>query len=350
MGDVKLLQTLRMAIGYKQQSALATALVAADMISLRHTSAEAPQVQFLTESDAADFGKGIYPTQNFKKNRDVNFPLAGRLTSEWGAILSTFGLGKTTKTAAGTGWKYTSTQYNPNTDGLAMPVTTILAQIGSGVGAILDKAIIGCACEEFAISAKSGAGRDNSTFTSTWVGTGRSASPSSIVMPAFATEHALNAGGISALTINGINYLTANRFVTLDFGWKNNLRLDSGFHPGSGEQDGFQVRGRMRRGVPAITLKATVEAETGSAEEANLINQVEGTAVITFDGAQIGAGPEKHQFKITCHRVVPITNPIGENEGIATYGVEVQILEHASNGVITIEATCEQNNVLAIAS
>lgn len=350
MGDVKLLQTLRIAIGRKQQSALATPLVAADMVSLVQTSRETPQIQFMTEDNRDDFGKGIYPTQNFKKNLDSAFPIAGRLTSEWATILSTFGTGKTTKIAAGSGWKYTSVAYNPNTDGLAMPTTMVVAQIGSGATAILDKALLGCALEEFAIQAKSGAGRDNATFTSQWVGTGRYVKPSNIVMPAQLVEHDLNAGGMTSILINGINYLTSNRFASLDFSWKNNLRLDTGFFPGSGVQNGFQVRGRMRRGTPALSLKVRVEAETGSAEEDNLINQTEGTAVITFGGAVIGAGPDVHSFKITCPRVVPTVNNITENDDIAVYDMEFSMLEHSTNGIISFEAICEMNDVLAIAA
>lgn len=349
MGDIKLFQGIRMAIGFKQQTDLVTPHTAGDMWSLRHTSRDAPQPTFENESDKEDLGKGIYATQLFKKSVDANFSISGRLTSEWGAQLSAFGLAKTVKAAAGAGFKYTSTAFDPDTDGLAMPSTTILAKIGSGGTAILDKALIGMCCEEFGIQAKSGAGRDNSTFSSTWVGTGNYVKPSGIVMPTFASEHVLNAGGMTSITVNGVEYLTSKRFASIDLTWKNNLRLDSGYHPGSGVKDGFQIRGRMRRGVPDVTLKFVVEAETGSAEEQNLIDQVEGTSVITFAGAVIGGGPETHLLKFTHHRVVPKMNKVGEADGIASYEGEMEVLQHSVNGVLTIEAVCEQDNILAVA-
>jgi hypothetical protein len=54
---------------------------------------------------------------------------------------------------------------------------------------------------------------------------------------------------ISALTFNGINYLSggsAKQFVSMDASWENNFR--PGFFPGSGAQDGYQIQGRFEWG------------------------------------------------------------------------------------------------------
>ncbi|HXG33324.1 MAG TPA: hypothetical protein VNJ11_08160 [Bryobacteraceae bacterium] len=39
--------------------------------------------------------------------------------------------------------------------------------------------------------------------------------------------------------------LRAATLVSLELSFKNNLRLDSGFYPGSGTQDGAAIPGRM---------------------------------------------------------------------------------------------------------
>lgn len=346
-----LLQELRTAIGFHKQSAVGTALVAADCWSLRTTSRDMPQPVPVNESDREDLGKGVYATQLFKSHWNTAFPMNGRLTSEWASMLACFGLGKTTE---GTGTPSTAITYSCTApdlaaDGLDMPLTTIVAAIRQGGSAISDKALLDMACEEFGFQFNSGPGRDNAQFTSTWVGSGKHANPSTITLPALATEHSLNSGGISTLTILTINYLTSKRFVSANFSWKNNIRLDSGFYPGSGTQSGFQIRGRMRRGTPEVNFSCVVEAETGTAEESNLLSQTEGTVVLDCDGAQIGVGPATHQLKITLHRVVPRATQIAENDGIATYAIEFEVLQHSSNGVLTIETVCEKEEILTSA-
>lgn len=345
-----LLQEMKVALGFKKQADLETALVAADCVSLRTTNAELPQPVFNNEDDAADLGKGVYATQLFKSHLSAQFPMNGRLSSEWGAILAAFGLGNATKSAAGSGFKYTCTGPVFATAGLEMPSTTIVGAIRQGGSAVYDKALIGCCLEEFGIELRSGPGRDNATFSSSWVGSGRFASPSTITIPAAYGEHSLNAGNVTAMTLLGIDYLALARFVSVNFGWKNNIRTDSAYFPGSGSQNGYQVAGRMRRGQPGPTLSAVVEAVTGSAEQSNLENQTTGTGVITLEGAVIGAGPEKHTFKVTFHKLAAKASPIAEADGITTFQIEYTILEHASNGVLTIEATCEQDDILVAAS
>lgn len=342
-----LFQDFRMAIGFKKQSALQTPLVVGDMWSLRFTSQEPPNVEFVNDDDAQDLGKGVYVTQVFPSHINVPGGINGRLTSEWAAMLTCFGFGKTTKTAAGSGFKYTCVAPNFSTDGLEMPSTGIVAQIPEGGGTVTDKHLVGMACEEFGFQLNSGPGRDNAQFTSTWIGSGKFVSPSTITIPAFATEHPLNAGGIATLTIIGIDYLSNARFISFNFGLKNNIR--QGYFPGSGSQNNYQLQGRMRRGTPQITCTARVEAAAGSAEEANLLAQTEGTAVMTLNGAVIGAGPEVHQLKITLHRVTTKAAKIGQEDNIVTYDVDLSPMQHSTNGVVTTEVTCEKDAILTAA-
>ena len=336
-----LYQQLLLGLSYKKQVDLVTPLTAAEMWTLAATAVDLKATP-VNEDNAQDLGKGVYATKTFKSHMQAGGNWAGRLTSEAAAMLACFGVGARVKvgTTATGGFKYTATIPDLTVTGLNMPTATGVVQIGD----VSDKAIIGLACEEFGLSFKSGPGRDNATFTSNWVGTGQYAKPSGITLPAAYGEHSLNAGSLTTLALVGFDYIANDRFVDADFSWKNNMR--NGFFPGSGAQNGYQIWGRMRRGVPTITLKTTVECASGSSEEDALLANTEGTGLITIAGDQIGAGPEKHQVKISLARLAVKASEIGNADGLATYAVEYTVLQHATNGVGYIEVICEQDNVL----
>ncbi len=92
------------------------------------------------------------------------------------------------------------------------------------------------------------------------------------------------------MTFSGFNYLTNFRMIEIDFGWKNNIRDQSSYFPGSGSQAGFQLRGRMRRAAPTITLRTQVECDSGSSEEDLLIAGTPGTGTLTATGLVSSAG------------------------------------------------------------
>jgi len=344
--SVALLQEVIFGISYKKQVDLVTPLTATDMWSLRQTNSELIQSLPINEDDASDYGKGVYATTVFPSHKQAGGPWNGRLSSEAGAMLACFGMGKRTKTAttATGGFKYTCTQPNFVSDGLDMPSATMAVQIRTGGAAITDKAIIGACLEEWQIQLTKAPGRDSATFTSQWTGTGQDVKPSGIVIPATYAEHSMNAGALTSLSLVGFDYLANKRFSSCNFGLKNNIR--PGFFPGSGAQNGYQIEGRKRRGVPQFTLTARVECDSGSSEEDALLAQTEGTGVITLTGAQIASGPETHQFKITFQRLRVKTDKIGDDDGIATYDLEYTVLQHVTNGVVTIESICEQDNIL----
>jgi len=349
--SVALLQELRFAVGFKQQTDLVTPLVAADMVSLRQTNSELIQAQPINEDDSADYGKGVYATQTFPSHWQAAGPWNGRLSAEALAIITGFALGKYTSKAATTGvggFLYTYAEPIFSTDGIALPSTTMATQIRTGGSAITDKAIVGVACEEFGLTFRLGPGRDNAGFTSQWTGTGQNVKPSAIVMPTIYDENTMNAGGITELTLLGFDYLANKRFVSMDFKWKNNIRT-SGFFPGSGSQGGYQIQGRLRRGVPTITLTAVVECDSGSSEEDALLAQTTGTGVIHVTGAQVGAGPEFFGWKVTFHKLSVKSSPISDSDGIASYQLEYFLLQDSSLGVMTIEAITSLDDILTVA-
>lgn len=344
-----LLQEVRFAIGFKQQTDLVTPLVAADMWSLRQTNTDLIQATPVNEDDANDLGKGVYVTQTFPSHIESGGPWNGRLSSETGAMVSAFGVGKVAKSTVTGGFTYTIHEPTLATDGITLPVTTVCEQIRTGGDAITDKAQTGVACEEFGIELKQGPGRDNALFTSQWLGTGAFVKPSTITIPALTSEHTLNAGSVTTLTLLGFDYLANKRFVNVSFKWKNNIRDNSSYYPGSGSQSGYQLRGRIRRGVPTITLTAQVECDSGSNEEDLLLAQTEGTGTIELQGALLPSSTTHHGWKIQFFRMTVKSSKIADADGLATYNLEYFIMEHATNGVLQIDATCAQDSILEVA-
>jgi len=341
------IRELGLAIGFHKQSALQTALVAADMWALSQTSRAVGQPQLVLESNAADIGKGHeWATQLFKSNWDMPWSWDARLTSENAAMLAAFGLGVVSKATAGAGFKYTFIPLDPITDNLVMPVTTLVQAVRQGASDFFDFALIGMALNEFRVMLRQGPGRDNATMTSTWTGCGKFANPSTITLPNATVEHPLNAGGATTLTVSGVDYIANQRFVSMEFGWQNNPRLDSGFYPGSGSQDGASIRGRMRHGDRACFLNFVVEMEADSAERTKMEALTEGAANIVVAGDYLaGSAGAKHTLEVTWPRLIFKTTPIGETDGLITIAVDCEILKDPSDEVVTMEVTTLQDEI-----
>ena len=338
-----LIQEVRFGVAYKKQVDLVTPLTAADMWSLRQTNSDFIQAQPVNEDDANDYGKGVYITETFPSYIDSKGNWNGRLTSESAAMISAFGIGAATKATSGGGFKYTMVAPIFATDGLQLPATTMCLQIRTGGDAITDKALVGMVCEEFGFEWKLGPGRDNALFTSSWIGTGANVKPSTITIPDIYAEHSMNAGAITALNFDGFDYLANLRFISCKFNWKNNFRDNSSYFPGSGSQSGYQLRGRMRRAAPTITLQTVVECDSGSSEEDLLLSQTYGTGRITA-----AASVADNALDIQFFKIVPKATPITESEGIASYTVDWSVVQHPSNGVLQIDATCLQDSILTL--
>jgi hypothetical protein len=87
------------------------------------------------------------------------------------------------------------------------------------------------------------------------------------------------------LTINGVDYVTSKNIVSLETSWKNNVRMDAGFYPGSGFQTPGDattgaIRGRLEFGNRAGALKFVARFDHNSTELSLLKAQTTGTAVI----------------------------------------------------------------------
>lgn len=337
--------TKEILIGFSKnkQSAIGTANTAAGMWRLNKLNASQGAPKLNTEDDAAEFGSGIqFATTRYKTYWDTQGVIEKYLSAEFAAWVFAFGLGKCVKSGTTPNWIYTCTPLNPVTDGLELPYFSFVEQIRSSSATIVDRMTIGNAINSFTLALSSGPGRASSKLTVNYVGSGKHAKPSVIVIPD-ATAEKLLSGASLALTAHSVNYVTAKKINSLEFTWNNNLRLDRGFYPGSGFQTtdptSGAVRGRMEIGVPELTLKISADLDKDSAEEAAIEAQSEGTAVfsLTYDA--------NNSLTVTVQRTQISAADPDDNSGLTAVNVEFSPLWHTSNGLVTAVAKCNVDGI-----
>ena len=163
-------------------------------------------------------------------------------------------------------------------------------------------------------------------------------SATGVTMPAAQAEKLLPSASLT-LSINGVDYVTNKNIVSLETGWKNNLRTDSGFFPGSGFQtagDGSSgaIRGRLEFGNRQGNLKFVARFENGSSEYTKLKAQTTGTAVIDL---QYDAN---NSLQMTWQKVSYSAVELGETDGILTVAVDCLPLYDSTNGIVAAVAKC----------
>jgi hypothetical protein len=341
------MQEVLIGFGKKKQADIATANVVGDLWRMNKVNAALANPKLNTENDAEEFGKGHeFATQTFKTSWDVSGTMEKYLGAEIAAWAMAYGLGKCTKSGTTPNWIYTSTPLFPAAgDAAELPFFSFIEQIRPGAGVVLDRMAVGCAIEGWTITVGSGPGRANSKINIDFVGSGKLTEPSALVIPAVTAEKLLPSASLT-LTINGVDYVTNKNIVSLETGWKNNIRLDSGFYPGSNFQThddatSGALRGRMEFGNRQGTLKFTARFEHDSAELTKLNAQTTGTAVI---GLSYDAN---NSLEITWQKVSFATAEVGETDGIVTVAVECTPMYHSSNAVISAVAKCLVDDICA---
>lgn len=326
--------------GRDPQSAIGTANIIGEMWRLDKSNADLFNPEFVTENNAEDIGKGHeFIEQVFPVNWDVAFTFEKFLSSQIVPWFSAFGLGQCVKTGTGP-WVYTCTPNDPPTDGIELSAFSFAQQIRPSLP-VVDLLAIGCVIDSFLVSVGSGPGRANSTVSMEIVGTGKLSDPSGLTAPARLTENLLPSASL-AVTINGTDYVTNKNIVSLEWGWQNNHRLDSGFFPGSGVQDGAAIRGRMEFGDRVPVLSFVARLDENSDEFAKLKAQTTGTAVITqtFDANET--------YTATFHEVAFQTRILGETDGLVTVEVSVAPQFDSVNGVLTVAATTNTDGIFGL--
>ena len=338
--SVTRMQEVLIGFGKKKQADIATANVVGDLWRMNKVNAALANPKLNTENDADEFGKGHeFATQTFKTSWDVAGTMEKYLGAEIAAWAMAYGLGKCTKSGTTPNWIYTCTPLFPAAgDAAELPFFSFIEQIRPGAGVVLDRMAVGCAIEGWTITVGSGPGRANSKINIEFVGSGKLTEPSALVIPAVTAEKLLPSASLT-LTVNGVNYVTAKNIISLEAGWKNNIRLDSGFYPGSdfqtpGDATTGAIRGRLEYGNRQGTLKFTARFEHDSSELATLKAQSTGTAVI---GLSYDAN---NSLEITWQKVSFATAEVGETDGIVTVAVECTPMYHETNAVISAVAKC----------
>jgi hypothetical protein len=249
---------------------------------------------------------------------------------------------------AGTGFTYTATPNDPAVTCINLPTFTWDEQIRPEPNSVIDRALVGCVVGEWTLTMSSGPGRANCRVACTLPGSGMAQSPGLSPLPTVTAEHFLNAAGAS-ININGIDYVLSQTFISLEFRWNNNVRLDTGLYPGSGTQNGFAVRGRMEYGIREMTLNFVARAQKGSQEYNNLLNQTEGSAVFGVKGASIDA-TNFHNFTITMPRTRMQSVVNGDDANIVTVncGVTALVPTDGVTPIISMAATTTQDMILGL--
>jgi hypothetical protein len=326
--------------GFGKQTAIGTANTTATI--WRHTNlntkpwAKVP----VNEDDRAEIGKGHeFPTALFRSHYNMpTYEVSKYASSEILAWGMAFSLGNVVVTGTG---PYTYVIVPAlgatNPTGLELPYFSFVQQIRPGGSAVLDEILVGCAIKGWKLSIKNSPGRASAMFSCECVATGQYTTPSGITLPAVVAPHEFNAGMISALTVNGTNYLTGGsgkQFVSMDASWENNFR--PGFFPGSGAQDGYQIQGRFEWGDRSFAIQFVVRVQSGSTEYSNLITQTTGTATITF------TRDAQNSFTMTVQKMGFSVVELSNTDGIATLQVTGVQLYDPTNGLLTVSVTTPQ--------
>jgi len=338
----------KIAWGYKPQTDIVTKNTDPELWSLTKTNPETANVAINTETDAQDIGKGDeFASQIFPTSVDTSVPITKYTNSQLAAWALCFDPGKATKTTAGKGFKYDAVPSDPVVNCINLPVFTFVEQIRPQPDSVIDRALIGMVINDFQLQMNSGPGRANCTMTVNCVGTGNYLRPSGSVIPALTQESFLNAASAS-IQIAGIDYTLSKTFNTLTFTYNNNVRLPSGYYPGSGTVNGYAIRGRMEYADRVIGLTFQARAVKGSPEFTQLVTNPipENPIVITVTGGMIGAGPQTHQLSITAPRTVISAVTNGNADGIVTVDCTVTFLKPPTGDIITMSATTDKDAIL----
>lgn len=340
----------RIAFGLVPQADLTTQNADLELWSLTKTNPALSVVNPMVETDAADIGKGDeFPTQTFPTSMDTSVPIEKYTSSEFAAWLFCFATGKATKTPAGTlGHHYVAVPSDPVVDCINLPPFTFAEMIRPEPDSVIDRAELGMVIEDWALILESGPGRANCRMTANFVGTGLVHAPSGIVtFPTVTAEHFLNAAS-AAITINGVEYILSQTFVSLELRWSNNVQLQTGYFPGSGVDDnGFAVRGRMEYGTRSCTLAFVARAVQGSPEFLNLISQTPGPATITLTGAMIETGFfHGIDINIPVVRTTAVVN--GDQNGVVTVQCQATPIKDPAQPYIELGATTTKNGIFGL--
>lgn len=346
------------AIGFNRQTGtgveaqtktqLQTALAVGSLWSLRTGNFNPSIPKFNDEDDAPFYGKGHeFATQVFPTSQAIDGEDSSFLTSQNAAMAFAFGLGSVAETVVDTtAHQYVCTLLNRVTGGNNLPATTVLSQIrAGGAGEILDVLAPGCVVSSLGLDLSGGPGLKNSVMKIGWKGCGKFNGNSNVTAPAPYAETRLGSGSATAISFNGVNFLTDARFFSLSLSINNDVK--DGFFPGSGSQSGRDIQGRMRIGDRTIGLSWIIEAKAGFQEFADFLAGTVGALQIKLVGPLI-AGTSFHTVQIDApsarHKVFEVTEGA---DGFVSASMNTQLLYPSSGEMITATVITDKAGICA---
>src|SRR5579885_998119 len=272
------IQQLILGLGKNKQTNISTAGSTFLRLKKIDTTVTTPKPVF--ENDAAEIGKqNEFIFQTFPSHYDVANRIEKYASAEFVTWATAYALGNVTMTGSSAPYTYTIVPIDPGTT-IELPYFSVVDVTSKNGSTTLDTLYVGCAIEDFTYQFNYGPGRASSKMTVNWVGSGLLTTPSGITVPALTTENNMLAASMS-LSVNGVDYVSTKRILSGSVGWKNNLLLNAGFYPGSGLQNGLQVRGRMEIGARVPSFQFTARLLAGSPEYNTLVSQTTGTATLS---------------------------------------------------------------------
>ncbi|MGD0497531.1 MAG: hypothetical protein ABSC23_03745 [Bryobacteraceae bacterium] len=324
-------QQLILGLGKGKQASISAA--GSTFLRFKKINADLTTPRPIFENDAAEIGKGHeFITQTFPSHYEVANKLEKYASAEFVTWAAAYGLGNVAVVGSSAPYSYTITPIDPGTT-LELPYFSVVEQVAEGGASAVDNMLVGCAVEDFLYQFSYGPGRTSSKMTVNWVGSGLLTTPSGITVPALTTENNMLAASM-ALTVNGVDYVATKRILSGSVGWKNNLLLNAGFFPGSGLQNGLQVRGRMEIGARVPSFQFMARLLHGSTEYNTLVAQTTGTAVLNVQhdsGNQVTFTFQKMAFQVAEN---------GEGDGIVAVTVTGAPQYDATLGVLTVTTQC----------
>ncbi len=321
-------QQLAFGMGKAKQADIATA--SASFLKFRKLNMNMTTPKFNTETDKDEIGKGNeFITQVFGVSNDATNTVEKYGSAEWVIFCFGYALGVVSEVAG----VYTITPIDPGVT-IELPYFSVVEQMAEGGGSAFDNLFYGCQFEEVMYTFNYGPGRQSSKMNATFIGSGKTLTPSAVTLPAVLSEHYMTSASM-AISVNGHDYVSDKTMLSGSMGWKNNLLANAGYFPGSGTQNGAAIRGRLEIGNRVPSFQFTARLLHGSTELAKLLAQTSGTAVVTltFDGT--------HTVTWTWEKVTFQSVDYTEADGIVAVSVIVAPqFDTGSNTVLQVTGQC----------
>lgn len=334
------LNELLIGLGYAKQASIGAPPAAPLYWRISNLNKKPWAQHVVNETDAGEIGHGHeFATALYKSHYDNGvYVLERYLSSELAAFALGAGLGKCVKTGTTPNWIYTCTPLAPPTDGLEVPYFQFVQQIRPGASSVLDQLFTGTAVKGWKIALKNEPGRASAMLSIDLVHSGLYTEPSAVSLDPQPTWSEMHTSSLT-LTINGVNYITAKNWVSLDMGWENNFR--PGWIPGATAVDGYATQGRFEVGDRVPSLSFVARYAHGSTELTLLRALTTGTAVI---GLQSGSDTN-NALAATWEKVGFVTAELGDANGIVTVAVSTIPMYDATNGVFAAVVNCTTTGI-----